>query len=141
MSTLDNLESVLSSEWSLENLAVYGDHLMANGDLRGELVALDVHVATHGTDERLERRRNAVLEQWLGDDADLVRSGSIRVAFGFVEYVSPNAIERLIASAAGPYLRRTAGSTTGCWHWNQSTAKRAPTTRRCDATPRYRRIG
>ena len=50
---------LLASAWTLDNLQVYGDHLQEREDPRGELVAIDLHIAREGpSPELLHRKRN-----------------------------------------------------------------------------------
>jgi hypothetical protein len=110
------LEAALAAEWDRETLAVYADHLQAVGDPRGELIALDLELASRSTPEMVVRRAS-LLSNWLGrlvpsDPHTSWIGDSFR--FGFVEDLilddtDPNAAENLaavLASPLAPYLRR-----------------------------------
>lgn len=50
---VNELEAALQTDWNPATLAAYGDALQAAGDLRGELIAIDLHADGHGmTPER-----------------------------------------------------------------------------------------
>lgn len=88
-------------------LAVYADALQAQGDPRGELIAIDLHAAAHGASRELDDRRAAVLAGWLGS---LATEPGLRFSGGFIDLMyEPGAPELLVArvlgSPAGPYLR------------------------------------
>src|SRR5690349_8732554 len=61
------LEAALQVEWNPDELDVYADHLLAEADPRGELIALDRKPAPD--DQAWRQRRQAALVRWLGDDA------------------------------------------------------------------------
>ena len=88
-------------------LAVYADALQSHGDPRGELIAIDLHAAAHGTTRELDERRATVLTGWLGS---LATEPGLRFADGCIDLMyEPGAPELLVArvlgSPAGPYLR------------------------------------
>jgi hypothetical protein len=64
------IEAALAADFSRANLAVYADCLMAEGDPRGELIAIGLLPPT----PELERRKIALLEQLLGGDHGLLPS-------------------------------------------------------------------
>ena len=83
---------------------MYGDHLQALGDPRGELVALDLL----GQGAEVIARKNELLVAWIGDGllARILAAGAIEC--GFVElYVddTPPLLADVLASPAGPFLR------------------------------------
>jgi hypothetical protein len=123
-STRRELEAALAAgfarradaEWR-ETLAIYADHLLAEGDPRGELIALDLRIEASGTTSELVARRASLLAAFLGhlrplDNLHLAWVGDT-FSRGFVDdlvidAVDANACERLpaiLASAIGPYLR------------------------------------
>jgi uncharacterized protein (TIGR02996 family) len=88
-------------------LAVYADALQSHGDPRGELIAIDLHAASHGVSRELDDRRAAVLASWLGP---LAAEPGLRFENGYVDLMyEPTAPElvlaRVLGSPAGPYLR------------------------------------
>jgi hypothetical protein len=110
------LEAALAEKWDRETLAVYADHLQATGDPRGELIALDLELATRSTPDMVVRRAS-LLSSWLGrlvpsDPHTPWIGDSFR--YGFVEDLvlddrDPNAAENLaamLASPLAPYLKR-----------------------------------
>ncbi len=113
--TRDGLEAALLASWDRETLAVYADHLQAQGDPRGELIALDLELVNRSTPE-LVARRTSLMTGWLGR---LVPSNphtpwigdSFR--FGFVDDLVLEAEEdaatrlvQVLASPLAPYLKR-----------------------------------
>nr|MBA2544175.1 hypothetical protein [Deltaproteobacteria bacterium] len=115
MGTRDGLEAALLASWDRETLAVYADHLQAQGDPRGELIALDLELATRSSPE-LVARRTSLMTGWLGR---LVPSNphtpwigdSFR--FGFVDNLvlegeedATGRLEQVLASPLAPYLKR-----------------------------------
>jgi len=100
-----------------DTLAIYADHLLAEGDPRGELIALDLQIDSRGTTTELVARRASLLASFLGhlrplDNPHLPWVGDT-FSHGFVDDLAidasdPNACDRLpaiLASAVGPYLR------------------------------------
>jgi hypothetical protein len=88
-------------------LAVYADALQSHGDPRGELIAIDLHAAAHGSSRELDDRRAAVLAGWLGS---LATEPGLRFENGLLDLMyEPGAPELLLArvlgSPAAPYLR------------------------------------
>ena len=113
----DELEEALAAAWDVDTLAVYADYLQAEGDPRGELIALDLEIAAHGNNVELSKRRTSLLYAWLGAlvPVDNVHASWVgdSMKFGFVEDLvvdgnDPNAVARLhqvLASPAGSYVR------------------------------------
>ena len=66
MAVIAELEARLQREWDDATAAVYADALIAAGDPRGEVIAIDLHIANHGTTPELDARRAAKLVEWLG---------------------------------------------------------------------------
>jgi len=72
------LEQALRASFAREDLAVYADLLLAEGDPRGELIALDLD--PHPTPAWQARRRE-VIEGWLGHAVASVSHHLIRLGF------------------------------------------------------------
>ena len=99
--TREQLEQALRASFAREDLAVYADLLLADGDPRGELIALDLD--PQPTPAWLARRRE-VIEGWVGRDVASVSLHVIR--FGFIpELGDGTASLALLASPAGAYVR------------------------------------
>lgn len=115
MGARDGLEAALLASWDRETLAVYADHLQAQGDPRGELIALDLELATRSTPE-LVARRTSLLTGWLGrlvpsDPHTPWIGDSFR--FGFVDNLvledhadALAQLAQMLASPLAPYLKR-----------------------------------
>ena len=103
------LEQALRASFAREDLAVYADLLLAEGDPRGELIALDLD--PHPTPAWQARRRE-VIEGWLGHAVASVSHHLIRLGF-IPELGDGNAGLAVLASPAGAYVRafRTRGDT------------------------------
>jgi hypothetical protein len=105
----EELESALAASWDRDTLAVYADHLQAEGDPRGELIALDLEIDARGSTVELSKRRTSLLYAWLGSlvPVDNVHAPWIgdSLKCGFVENLVPANLERALASPIGPYVR------------------------------------
>lgn len=68
MTSLDEaaLAASLQAEWTAETAAVYADVLIARGDPRGELIAIDLALAAEPRAELVVRKRE-LIEQWIGE--------------------------------------------------------------------------
>lgn len=66
MSSVADLEALLQRQPDPKTWAVYADALQAKGDVRGELIALDLELERHGRTPALVKRRNEALFAWLG---------------------------------------------------------------------------
>jgi hypothetical protein len=67
-----------------DELSVYADQLQIEGDIRGEIIALE-RLLEHGKRPELVARHEMVMKKWLGPSADdpaLSRSRSRRSATG-----------------------------------------------------------
>src|SRR5258708_20502667 len=105
-------ERLADAEWR-DTLAIYADHLLAEGDPRGELIALDLQIDTHATTTELVARRASLLAAFLGhlrplDNPHLAWVGDT-FSRGFVDDLvidadDPNACERLPAILASPIV-------------------------------------
>jgi hypothetical protein len=98
------IEASLQAHWSLDELAVYGDALIAEGDVRGELIALDLHREPRPLPIKRSRQRLALLARWLGEE--LAEPAYDLTRYGFVD-PRPDAGEALlpVLARAEPYVR------------------------------------
>ncbi len=106
---IEQLEAALADEFSLENLQVYGDALQAIGDPRGHLIAIDLHIAQHGSNRDLEYRRRQRLRDWLELPKSVDPTNGpwkgVRFAFGFVEDLRVELALQVLKSPAGAFVR------------------------------------
>lgn len=108
-SATEQLEGALATSFDHATLAVYADHLQAQGDVRGELIAIDLEIAQRGTTATLLARRSELLHTWLGRLVAFDVADSFR--FGFLERVeimvsgAPERLAALLAHPAGRYVR------------------------------------
>jgi hypothetical protein len=103
----DDLEGALVACWNVDDLAVYADHLLAEGDPRGELIALDLQPDPESPE--WAARRQAALRAWLGGDlAARVRG---LVSHGFIHALDDGKgaagalTAPLLDSPAGAFVR------------------------------------
>ena len=99
MTELDRIEAALLASWDRENLAVYGDYLQANGDPRGELIAIDLHVERNGPSDELSARKRALIDAWLGPElaARVLAIGKISVGFVDIRWgLAADELERML---------------------------------------------
>lgn len=110
VTALADLEAALAARWDREQLAVYADYLQAQGDPRGELIAIDLFAAAHGASAELAARKRSVVEGWLGVElaARVLAAGVIEDGFVDLRTGSLDDLRDVLASAAGPYLRSLA---------------------------------
>ncbi len=107
MAAREDLEEALAACWNLDDLTVYADLLLAEGDPRGELIALDLQPNPEDPDWQARRLSAAV--RWLGGSLARRTYGLHR--FGFLDELGDNkryaaATSALLASPAGIYVRR-----------------------------------
>ncbi|MEO8704881.1 MAG: hypothetical protein ABI867_32815 [Kofleriaceae bacterium] len=105
LSTALDIEALLDSSWDREHLAIYADALQGAGDLRGELVAFDLHCDLAGP--QLAVRARELEKLWLGD---LASELGIRSRYGFLELTVTEGTlgdrwQRMLGSSAGRYVR------------------------------------
>ena len=109
-----DIEAELRANFSRDNLAIYSDLLLGEGDARGELIALDIRIAERGPSDELVARRNEILCDLLGEQAakQFIRYNKQPFQFGFggVRFGSVggaylDAERALIESPLGGYLR------------------------------------
>ncbi len=94
----DQLEQAIRASFSRDDLAVYADLLLAEGDPRGELIALDLDPQPKPA---WHARRRAALAAWLGDK--LLGPALRRVRLGFLETGDDPDGLALLASPAGAF--------------------------------------
>jgi hypothetical protein len=97
---LAELEAALAASFDRAQLAVYGDYLQSLGDPRGELIAIDLHVAEHGPDERSTARKNLLVGEWLGADASWVRVEDGFLALGLSSMTFDYLVPRFVVQHA-----------------------------------------
>ncbi|HWO20288.1 MAG TPA: hypothetical protein VNO30_16075 [Kofleriaceae bacterium] len=117
MAIRDDLEEALLACWNVDDLAVYADHLLAEGDPRGELIALDLRPDLASAEWRA--RRQAVLRGWLG--SELAARAADLVSHGFVHALDDG--KGAAGALAGPLLDSPAGA------FVRSFTTRGPATR------------
>src|SRR5690242_14623380 len=101
MPSRDELEDRLIAREEPVTLAVYADLLQAEGDLRGELIAVELAIA--GGAHHLAERRDELVHAWLGP----LPSEGVEVRHGFVHFdlvMPPSNLEHHLAvlQRAGP---------------------------------------
>ena len=104
MSSLEALEAALRIELDRETLLVYADELLAAGDPRGELIAIDLAEAS----EERAARRAELIGDWLGPSPP---HGTIRYGFIDVDATSAQPWEQLAVALDGPAARYVRGVT------------------------------
>lgn len=96
MTTIDDLEAQLRDGLDRgvdpDIVTVYGDQLQAEGDPRGELIAIDLEMAHSGSTPLLVRRRDELIEQWLGARRP---NGTIRYGFLELDATSADPVEQV----------------------------------------------
>lgn len=107
--SVDELEATLQAAWDDDTAAVYADRLTADGDPRGELIAIDLHPNR----EQLTERKRELIRSWLGDAIATWTVNLHNVEYGLVrgfgaatskDFTIVEYLEHLHA-AAGPYVR------------------------------------
>ena len=81
-----------------DELSVYADELQIQGDIRGEIIALELQAPRPD----IEARHYAMMQRWLGFDPRGIPG--VRFRFGFV-HVRAQALARMLATPAGPFVR------------------------------------
>ncbi len=117
MAIRDDLEEALVACWNVDDLGVYADLLLADGDPRGELIALDL--SPDEASEEWRARRQAVLRAWLG--RDLAARAHAIVRHGFVHALDDG--KGAAGALTGPLLDSPAGA------FVRSFTTRGPATR------------
>jgi hypothetical protein len=109
MAVIDDLEAVLAASWTDDTLAIYGDHLQTIGDPRGDLIAIDRHLATTPATPELLAQRQHRLEVWLGFDPKAWPE--TRFDHGFLD-AAGDEVARVLLYDVARYLR---GLTIDTW--------------------------
>ena len=106
----ERIEEALRTRFAREDLAVYADLLLQEGDPRGELIALDLDPKPSPA---WQARRREVLEGWLGPAVASISHHVIRLGF-IGELGDGKASLAILASPAGAFVRafRTRGETS-----------------------------
>lgn len=108
MATIDDLEAALRADLDRATVEVYGDQLQADGDLRGELIAIDLRIADAGSTRELLARRAELVRAWLGST---LPNGRVRFGFVDVDATSADPVSQLrigFEGAAAPFIRTVA---------------------------------
>ncbi|MGN6105570.1 MAG: hypothetical protein ACTHU0_10730, partial [Kofleriaceae bacterium] len=101
----EDLEAALLQHWSFEELAVYADALIEDGDPRGELIAHDLLPSPAAVElATWQARRRELLARWLGDRL-AARIGAM-AQHGFVHELRDGARSAAVLdSPLGTYVR------------------------------------
>jgi len=95
----EQLEATLRARWDREALAVYGDYLMAEGDPRGDMIAIDLAIDERGSSPELAARRDQLIRDCFGDT---IPPGTMRYGFFDVDATSAAPSPQLEAAFSGP---------------------------------------
>jgi len=107
VATLDELEASLRTKWDRDVLAVYADHLQSLGELRGELIVIDLRIEESGPQPELLARRKELLAAWLAT----LPPGKVQHGFLDVDATGADPVGQIrtaLASPAAPYIRTVA---------------------------------
>ncbi|MGE0871931.1 MAG: hypothetical protein AB7P03_25460 [Kofleriaceae bacterium] len=100
------LEATVRASWNRDDLAVYADHLQAEGDVRGELIALDLSAPDDrkapSANEWRERRQD-LIAAWVG--GPLVSEVERSLWCGFFDKLDERTSTAFLTSPAGDYVR------------------------------------
>ena len=113
MATLDELEASLRSRWDRDTLAVYADELQSRGELRGELIVIDLRIEEVGPLPELVARRKELLAQWLAT----LPPGKVQHGFLDLDATGSDPVGQVRAALASPaaqYVRT--GAIAGSAH-------------------------
>lgn len=107
MASRDELEAVLRARWDRDTLAVYADLLESQGELRGELITIDLRIEEDGPLPALVDRRRELLAAWLRS----LPPG--KVQHGFLDIDATGAdpvgqVQAAFATGGAPYIRTIA---------------------------------
>ncbi|MBA3391353.1 MAG: hypothetical protein H0T89_01860 [Deltaproteobacteria bacterium] len=104
MALRDDLEASLRAHWDRGTLAVYADHLQGLGEVRGELIVLDLRIEEVGPLPELVARRKELLTAWLATQPP----GKIQHGFVDVDASGADPVFQTLAAfenPAAPYIR------------------------------------
>jgi hypothetical protein len=107
VATLDELEAALRTKWDRDTLSVYADHLQSIGELRGELIVIDLRIEEDGPLPALVERRNELLAAWLRS----LPPGKVQHGFLDIDATGGDPVEQVhaaLASGGAPYIRAIA---------------------------------
>lgn len=107
MATIDELEASLRTKWDRDTLAVYADHLQSIGELRGELIVIDLRIEEAGPLPELVARRQELITAWLRS----LPPGKVTHGFLDIDATGGDPIEQVrtaLASRGAPYIRTIA---------------------------------
>jgi len=102
MPTLEDLEAQILATWDRETIEVYGDQLQSLGEPRGELIAIDLAIEDSGSTPELVRRREELIDAWLGDT---VPNGRVRCGFVDVDATGADPVAQIHHAFDGPGSR------------------------------------
>jgi hypothetical protein len=105
MSDFGKLEEQAALTLDQALLSVYADALLERGDVRGEILALEIAAARDGVVDGRMNRREALVNQWIGD-----RRPGGRIVAGFLEIDAfgidaADEIRRWMGPTTAPYVR------------------------------------
>jgi hypothetical protein len=103
MTKLGDIEEALASGRTPELLTVYGDALQSIGDPRGDLIAIDLHVAAHGPSAELAASKREQIDRWLGAElaARVLAIGAVDHGFVNLRWgLGADELERVLANPA-----------------------------------------
>ncbi len=104
MALRDDLEASLRARWDRDTLAVYADHLQGLGEVRGELIVLDLRIEEVGPLPELVARRKELLAAWLATQPP----GKIQHGFVDVDASGADPVYQTLAAFENPaaaYIR------------------------------------
>jgi hypothetical protein len=107
LATVDELEASLRAKWDRDTLAVYADHLQSVGELRGELIVIDLRIEEDGPLPELVARREELLAAWLRS----LPPGKVQHGFLDIDATGGDPIEQVRAAletGGAPYIRTIA---------------------------------
>lgn len=124
----EELEAAVRVAWDREAIAVYADHLQAIGDLRGELVAIDLRIDEGNVDAAITARREQLIAEWFGAE---LPPGIVH--YGFVDVRATCAPTRSSRSRCVDPVRSTCAPSSSpvrtrssCRRWSSSSPSRGP---------------
>jgi hypothetical protein len=107
VATRDELEATLRSRWDRDTLAVYADLLESDGELRGELITIDLRIEEDGPVPALVERRKELIAAWLRS----LPPGKVQHGFLDIDATGADPVEQVraaLATGGAPYIRTIA---------------------------------